>query len=65
MIVIDFVKNFSDEERNLIKKYVEENQQDLNLHTGVNYAVDVSDAIDRTASVDIEKIEGWKESKNV
>lgn len=50
---IDFVKYFNDEEKNEVKKFVGENIADMELHGGWNYSVDVSDAVNRTANVDI------------
>ncbi len=50
---IDFVKYFNDEEKNEVKKFVSENIADMELHRGWNYSVDVSDAVNRTANVDI------------
>ncbi len=54
MIKIDFIKYFSDDEKVKVEDWVSENLQDLSLHTGWNYAVDVTDVVGRTANVDIE-----------
>lgn len=51
---INFIKYFSDEEKEKISNYIEENFEDLELHSGCNYAVDVSDVIGRTSNVDID-----------
>ena len=51
---INFIKYFNDEEKEKVTAYVEENFNDLDLDKGYNYSVDVSDAIGRTASIDIE-----------
>ena len=47
---------FSDDELNNIRIFIEENSTDFELKVGMNYAVDVSDIIGRTANVDIEII---------
>lgn len=54
---IDFIKYFNDEERQKIEQFVDNNFNELELHLGYNYSVDVSDAIGRTAWVDIEVYE--------
>ena len=50
---VDFVKFFTDEEKEKVLNYLNENIEDKELHSGWNYAVDVSAAIKRTANVDI------------
>lgn len=49
---IDF-RNLNNNEKELTENYIKENFDDLNLHLGYNYAIDVTDAIGRTANVDI------------
>lgn len=51
---INFIKYFSDEEKKEVAKFIEENFEDLELHSGYNCAVDVSEAIGRTSNVDID-----------
>lgn len=46
-------RNLNEFEMKKVKIYIKENLQDLELHEGYNYAIDVSDAIGRTANVDI------------
>lgn len=55
---IDFINYFNDEEKTKVIKYIEKNFNELELHAGGNYSVDVSDAVKRTASVDIYVNEG-------
>ena len=50
---IDFINYFNDEEKTKVADYIEENFNELELHAGGNYSVDVSDAVRRTANVDI------------
>lgn len=55
---IIYVKYFNDSEKERVAEYVEKNINDFeDLHSGINYAVDVSKAIGRTANVDIEVYE--------
>lgn len=51
---INFINHFSDSEQEKIKEFVAANYEYLELHLGSNFAIDVSDAIGRTANVDIE-----------
>lgn len=51
---INFIKNFNDEEKEKIEIFVDDNFNELELCLGYNHSVDVSDAIGRTAWVDIE-----------
>lgn len=51
--------NADKEETQKILDYINENVQDLELHEGWNYAVDVSDAIGRTFNADILYDEGF------
>ena len=50
---VSFVKHFTEEEKSIILANV--NVID-DLHDGWNYAVDVTDFIERTANVDIEVV---------
>ena len=54
MYKINFINHFTEEEKAKILEYVKNNIEDLELKNGYNYSIDVSEAIDRTASVDIE-----------
>lgn len=54
---INFIKNFNDEEKEKTKIFVDTNFDELELRPGYNHSVDVSDAIGRTAWVDIEVCE--------
>lgn len=54
---INFIKNFNNEEKEKIEIFVDNNFNELELHPGYNNSVDVSDAIGRTAWVDIEVYE--------
>ena len=51
---INFIRYFSEDEQEEIENYVAENIEYMDLHQGLNCAVDVSDVIGRTANVDIE-----------
>lgn len=51
---ISFVKYFTEEEKEIILANVGIIED---LHTGWNYAVDVTDFIGRTANVDIEVVD--------
>ena len=42
---VDFVKYFSDKEKELILTYIQDNINELSLHDGYNCGVDISDAI--------------------
>ena len=54
MYKINFINHFTEEEKAKIVEYVKNNIEELELKNGYNYSIDVSEAIDRTASVDIE-----------
>ena len=54
MYKISFINHFTEEEKAKISEYVKNNLEDLELKNGYNYLIDVSEAIDRTANVDIE-----------
>ena len=54
MYKINFVNHFTEEEKTKILEYVKNNIEDLELKNGYNYSIDVSEAIGRTANVDIE-----------
>lgn len=56
MYKINFINHFTTEEKTKILDYVKNNIDDFELKSGYNYSVDVSDAIGRTANVDIELI---------
>ena len=51
---ICFINYFSEDEKQKATKFIDDNFNDLELHQGYNYSIDVSDAIHRTANVDIE-----------
>lgn len=54
MYKINFINNFTKEEKTKILEYVKNNINDLELKNGYNYLIDVSEAIGRTANIDIE-----------
>lgn len=54
MYKINFINYFTEEEKNKILEYVKNNIDDLELKNNYNYSVDVSEAVGRTANVDIE-----------
>lgn len=54
MYKINFINHFTKEEKTKILEYVKNNIDDLELKNGYNYSIDVSEAIDRTANIDIE-----------
>ena len=54
MYKINFINHFTKEEKAKILEYVKTNLDDLELKKGYNCSIDVSEAIGRTASVDIE-----------
>lgn len=51
---VNFNNYFSNEEKEKVLDYVSENFDELELKKGMNYGVDVSDAIGRTSNVDVE-----------
>ena len=53
---INFINHFTEEEKAKILEYVKNNLNDLELKNGYNYSIDISEAIGRTANVDIELI---------
>lgn len=57
------IRNTNDEETQKILDYIHENMNDLELHDGCNYAVDVTDAIGRTANADILFDEGYNDEE--
>lgn len=57
------IRNTNDEETQKILDYIHENMNDLELHDGWNYAVDVTDAIGRTANADILFDEGYNDEE--
>ena len=54
MLTIYYKTEFSSLEKELIREYIVLNSQDFNFKQGMNYAVDVTDVIKRTANVDVE-----------
>ena len=52
-------RNADEEETQKILNYIHDNMNDLELHDGWNYAVDVSDAIGRTFNADILYDQGF------
>ena len=54
MFEINFINHFTTEEKTKILEYMQNNVNDLELKNGVNYSVDVSEVIGRTANIDIE-----------
>ena len=54
MYKINFINHFTEEEKAKILEYVKNNIDDLELKKGDNYSIDISEAIGRTANVDIE-----------
>lgn len=56
MYKINFINHFTEEEKAKILEYVKNNINDFELKKGYNCSIDVSEAIGRTASVDINLI---------
>lgn len=56
MYKINFINHFTEEEKAKILEYVKNNINDFELNKGYNCSIDVSEAIGRTASVDINLI---------
>lgn len=56
MYKINFINFFTEEEKAKILEYVKNNINDFELKKGYNCSIDVSEAIGRTASVDINLI---------
>ena len=54
MYKINFINHFTKEEKAKILEYVKNNIDDLELKNGYNCSIDVSEAIGRTANIDIE-----------
>ena len=54
MYKINFINYFTEEEKSKILEYVKNNIEDLELKNGYNCSIDVSEAIGRTANIDIE-----------
>ena len=54
MYKINFINHFTKQEKTKILEYVKNNIEDLELKNGYNYSIDVSEAIGRTANIDIE-----------
>ena len=54
MYKINFINHFTKEEKTKILEYVKNNIDDLELKNGYNFSIDVSEAIGRTANIDIE-----------
>ena len=54
MYKINFINNFTKEEKAKILEYVKNNIEDLELKNGYNYSIDISESIGRTANIDIE-----------
>ena len=54
MYKINFINYFTEEEKAKILEYVKNNLEDLELKNGYNCSIDVSEAIGRTANIDIE-----------
>ena len=54
MYKINFINHFTEEEKTKILEYVKNNIDDLELKKGYNCSIDVSEAIGRTANIDIE-----------
>ena len=57
MYKINFINHFTEEEKAKILEYVKNNINDFELNKGYNCSIDVSEAIGRTASVDINLIQ--------
>ena len=56
MYKINFINHFTKQEKAKILEYVKNNLEDLELKKGFNYSIDVSEAIGRTANIDINLI---------
>lgn len=56
MYKINFINHFTKEEKNKILEYVKSNIDDLELENNYNCSIDISEAIGRTANIDIEFI---------
>ena len=54
MYKINFINHFAEEEKSKILEYVKNNLEDFELKNGCNCSIDVSEAIGRTANIDIE-----------
>ena len=54
MYKINFINHFTKEEKAKILEYVKNNLEVLELKNGYNCSIDVSEAIGRTANIDIE-----------
>ena len=54
MYKINFINHFTEEEKTKILEYVKNNIEDFELKKGYNCSIDVSEAVGRTANIDIE-----------
>lgn len=54
MYKINFINHFTKEEKTKILEYVKNNLNNLGLKKGYNFSIDVSEAIGRTANINIE-----------